>query len=58
MERVAQIMLQENNIEHVKEDGDENHIKKKNQENQCHKKVAKALKKKMGKRKCIDERKN
>jgi hypothetical protein len=58
MDHVAQIMLYENNIEHVKEDGDEKHIKNKNQENQCHKKATKALKKKIGKHKCRDEQKN
>ncbi len=50
-------MLQENNIEQCKEDGDEKHIKKIKKKNQCDKKAAKALKKKIGKRKCRDEEK-
>jgi hypothetical protein len=37
-------------MDRVKEDGDEKCIKNKNQENQCHKKIAKMLKKKIGKR--------
>ncbi len=49
IKHVAQIMLQKNNIEHVKEDGDEKRIKNKNQENQCRKKIAKMLKNKIGK---------
>ncbi len=39
-------MLQKNNIEHVKENGDKKRIKNKNQENQCRKKTAKCSRRK------------